>query len=376
MCTGYTANPVLNDSGEYTARIGTTNYTAFATDYQYSSVLFLSGTYHMWFSGLVSNVSGIFTATSSDGVNWVVRSSPVLTLGSKGSWDNGSIYSPDVIWNGTMYLMYYVGTGTNAYREIGLAFSGDGVNWRRYPQNPVLKFGPGFYDSWYTRFPSVILDNGTYKMWYTGHTLTNTSAPWYIATDYATSADGIHWTKYAGNPVYGGGSNWTSYSLYEHPSVAKIDGTYIMVGDDGIKLSYATSTDGVHWTSIHETLVSPSTSSSSTFNPLFPTVLVNGTQLLVWYTGSNMSAHQEYLSGINLAYCQLLIVPTTVSTTVTRTVIVTSPSVTTVTSTVVTEITITESPAYQSALEVSAVVLGVLLVATLLILARYRVPRT
>ena len=52
----------------------------------------------------------------------------------------------------------------------------------------------------------MILDNGVYGMWYDGHD----STVWRIG--YATSEDGIHWTKYMGNPVLHEGpeGNWDS----------------------------------------------------------------------------------------------------------------------------------------------------------------------
>src|SRR6266511_1716496 len=42
--------------------------------------------------------------------------------------------------------------------------------------------------------PTVLHENGLFKMWYSGG--------WdQCATGYATSRDGVHWAKYAGNPV-------------------------------------------------------------------------------------------------------------------------------------------------------------------------------
>ncbi len=239
------------------------------------------------------------------------------------------VYSPSVIWNGSMYLMYYTGTGTNSYRQIGLAYSRDNINWVKYAHNPILTAGPGFYDSWWGRFADVMLDNGVYKMWYTGHTLTNTSMPWYIAVDYATSMDGVHWTKYAGNPVYGA-EQWLAGNpvFYEHPSVIKVGETYMMMaGPSGI--GYATSPDGIHWTRGNSVLIAPGTNSSWDGEDVrLPSVLLNGTQILVWYTGYGTN----FQGGIGLAACSFLFLPAVQTTTTTSTVVSTSVATSTVSS--------------------------------------------
>ncbi len=66
----------------------------------------------------------------------------------------------------------------------------------KYPQNPIMIKCPS--DSWEDEgvvMPIVIHDGGLYKMWYAGLDGTH----WNIG--YATSANGIDWTRYAENPV-------------------------------------------------------------------------------------------------------------------------------------------------------------------------------
>jgi hypothetical protein len=65
---------------------------------------------------------------------------------------------------------------------------------------------------------------------------------------YATSEDGIHWTRYDGNPVFKPDSGVVSH---EGISVLRIDGTYRAwyAIDDGEtwNVALATSDDGIHW---------------------------------------------------------------------------------------------------------------------------------
>lgn len=81
-----------------------------------------------------------------------------------------------------------------------------------------------------------------WEMWYTG----GWSAP---ATGYATSSDGLAWTKYASNPVFGkGGSGYAGGS--NCPEIIVVGGTYYLYATDNDVpvVNVATSADGIAWT--------------------------------------------------------------------------------------------------------------------------------
>lgn len=139
--------------------------------------------------------------------------------GSGTSFDTQQIYSPFVmkdtasvaapcagIPNGeTCYRLWYVGEDTGGTARIGYAVSMDGVSWTRVVGNEtggsVLSVGPnGQFDSASATYFSVLKDGGTFKMWYTGYAnLTSLSE----GIGYATSTDGVNWTKVSG-PLAGG----------------------------------------------------------------------------------------------------------------------------------------------------------------------------
>jgi len=300
----------LDPTGKFT-------FVGFSTFYNYPDVLMFGKSFVMWFSGQLSNVSGIYRADSFDGVHWTINREVALFTGPNGTWDSGTVYSPSVVWNGSTYLMYYTASGTNSFRQMGVAFSKDGLSWTKYIGNPIVVAGPGYYDSWWARYGNVIFENGVYEMWYTGHTLTNTTTKWYAAVDYASSIDGIHWVKYLGNPVYGGADSWTLLG-YQHPSVVKVNGTYLMVLDDSGEVLLATSQDGINWRSSGFVLVSwGSPGSWDNGSAIWASAVVNGSSLLVWYTGFQDLPHEGTWRGIGLAYCGLI--PLTITQTVVKT---------------------------------------------------------
>jgi len=150
-----------------------------------------------------------------------------------------------VLFDGATYRMWYTGLSSAASSSvIGYATSSDGVNWTKYP-TPVLTPTPGTWDNRSIRMGWVIFDGGVFKMWYD-----STSAAGIEGISYATSIDGISWTKYVGNPVVGGGRS--AYSS-AYPSVIEDGPLYKRwySGQDARQnagVGFAYSDDGLHWT--------------------------------------------------------------------------------------------------------------------------------
>ena len=68
--------------------------------------------------------------------------------------------------------------------------------WVRHPDNPVLKGDAGEWDENLDYIGSVIFFDNQYHMWYSASKSGNHKI------GYATSRDGITWTKDPGNPVF------------------------------------------------------------------------------------------------------------------------------------------------------------------------------
>ena len=121
------------------------------------------------------------------------------------------------------------------------------TKWEKYDGNPVLTAGePGTWDSTGVIATGTLFDGTTYHMWYS--TLDSSEG-----IGYATSADGIDWTKHPANPVFEPGSegSWDIHTLGS-PNVVIVDSTFHMWyhASDGIgfQIGYSTSPDGFTWT--------------------------------------------------------------------------------------------------------------------------------
>jgi len=144
--------------------------------------------------------------------------------------------------------MWYTSyTGSLPNNGIGFAWSTDGITWTKHP-TAVLTPSPSSWDYPFVGAACVLKDGGTYKMWYTGGQSGNLSSS---HIGYATSPDGIMWTKHSGNPVLSPGTGWESGAV-GYPSVINISDTYYMFYSGAVTVGIARtgraiSKDGINW---------------------------------------------------------------------------------------------------------------------------------
>ena len=183
---------------------------------------------------------------------------PVLEPGNSTAWDSHIWAGYYVLVVDDLFYMYYTGSRSTSLRDprhIGLARSGDGINWVKYGFNPILRSREEAYDYTNLMSPVVLHGNDTWHMWYAGNhgnDANNTRQD--IDICYATSTDGINWSKHPDNPVIeNGGDDWKDLEL-RPADVYYINGAFLLfinavgkVDGDRPYLTSAESTDGVDW---------------------------------------------------------------------------------------------------------------------------------
>lgn len=231
----YIGNPILVKTGSNFDFSGITQTFTLQDD----------GEYKMYYTGYASgSMTYTFLATSSDGITWTKYSTvPVLYPGGYGTWDQGRASAGPVIKEDGVYKMYYH-SFNDVYNNwhIGLATSTDGINWTKYPY-PVLSGG-----NWDYRLAAneVFKIGSTYYMIYTGY-----NQDFYQRIGLATSTDGIVWTKYTGSPILYPTKTWEETGI-GYPSIILENGTYKMVyqntSPSNTGFGFAYSTDLINWT--------------------------------------------------------------------------------------------------------------------------------
>ena len=136
--------------------------------------------------------------------------------------------------------MWYVGTDGTVIR-FGFATSTDGLNWTRHAANPILEAGiSGEWDTEGINSPEVLYRDSTYHMWYSGFSQNA------FRIGYATSANGVEFTKHNLSPVLNTGASgmWDDVTVVG-PSIIFADSIYHMwyggFGGDKFRVGYATS---------------------------------------------------------------------------------------------------------------------------------------
>jgi sucrose-6-phosphate hydrolase SacC (GH32 family) len=133
-----------------------------------------------------------------------VDNNPIIDVGPPGSFDDTFVCPGSVIFHDGRYRMWYFAgrtVGPDDYDwRIGYAWSDDpdGLIWTKHPE-PVLGPRPGNARMLVINL-NVVFDGFGYHIWYT----TDEDTPGTINIAYAVSPDGIEWTRYPWNPVVGG----------------------------------------------------------------------------------------------------------------------------------------------------------------------------
>ena len=225
-----------------------------------SGVVTCSGTSS---ASVVANLSTVGTITLSpatfsfswqqERIKWKMHlGNPILQQSEEG-WDSEHYYfdDPTVVKRDGVYHMWYSSAENMRGDEtfwIAYATSTDGITWTKH--GPV--FGPGSGGEWMEKgamSPAVIDDQGLFKMWFVG---TNNPINYHNGVGYASSRDGKTW-EIETDPVLPTSS---SIGATWHPAMMKREGLfYLFTGASKSRSSYPmdillfTSTDGKDWQS-------------------------------------------------------------------------------------------------------------------------------
>lgn len=203
-----------------------------------NSMLYDGSTFRLYYhaGGNALPNRNIGTATSSDGKTWTRVTTPILSVGSAGSFDDDQVAEPRVFKLSTGYRMYYTGhnaaSGKNA---LGMAESSDGVTWTKSAQNPVIGV-----NAWGNFWGGAFFhEGGRWFMWHGVESGQNS------ALHFATSNDGISWKPGPSNPVLGQNPDTKApdYSLVGDSVSGFRDGDVIRVYYTGFNINLF-GTDG------------------------------------------------------------------------------------------------------------------------------------
>ncbi len=256
------------------------------------SVLKDGDVYRMWVSWRPRQ--SVALVESKDGIHW--DGPPQIVLGPRREtgWET-DINRPMVIKRGDGYHMWYTGQARE-HSHIGYATSPDGKTWKRMSENPVVSPDQP-WEKVAVMCPCVIWDPETnlFRMWYSGGEQYEPDA-----IGYATSPDGIHWTRNGANPVFKSDPRleWEHYKVTAC-QVVKDGGWHVMFylgfrDIDHAQIGLARSKDGIgHWERLPANPIVRPTPEGWDHDACYkPYAIFDGRKWLLWYNGRHGSLEQ------------------------------------------------------------------------------------
>jgi hypothetical protein len=147
------------------------------------------------------------------------------------------------------YSGWSLGVSVPFYFYVGLALSDDsGESYKKISGAPILERNA--IDPYLTASPCVLVEDGTWRMWYvsgTGWEIKEGQLRHRYHIKYAESSDGIHWHRKG--LVCIDYQSQDEYAI-ARPSVIKENGLYKMwysYRGESYRIGYAESADGIEW---------------------------------------------------------------------------------------------------------------------------------
>ena len=212
-------------------------------------------TYKMFYCGRAGAGIGFAEASINDPLTWKEHAaSPVLK--PLANWEGNRINQPRVVKvTDQHWRLYYTGWGYEhpnggSRWAFNLAESFDGgVTWKRHGEGPLLERGAAASpDGGGVCVPEVRRVGNKWMMWYTAMKIASGQN---IHLCLATSADGIQWKKYSGNPVltenFAKGPKRNVISRCFVRYAAGLFQMWYSHGKPNYRIKYAESLDGIAW---------------------------------------------------------------------------------------------------------------------------------
>lgn len=255
------------------------------------SLLKEGGRFRMWFSWRPKK--SIALTESIDGIHW---SKPLVVLGPNpaSGWED-NMNRPVIVRRGDAYQMWFTGQA-KGHSQIGYATSPDGKTWRRGTGKPVLS-PEAPWEKVAVMCPHVIWDETgkLFRMWYSGGEQNEPNA-----IGYATSRDGVTWTKFASNPIFAADpkSPWEQHKVTACQVLRQGDWHVMFyIGfrtESFAQIGIARSRDGITgWERLAANpIIRPTAGAWDTSACYKPYAILEGNRWLLWYNGRNGGVEQ------------------------------------------------------------------------------------
>lgn len=171
-------------------------------------------TYHMWYTGQAKGRSAIGYATSPDGKTWA-RHGDKPVLSAEKPWEKVAVMCPHAAWDedARQYRMWYSGGEQYEPDAIGYATSPDGVAWTKDDRNPVFAADPNSPWERHKVTACQVVKHGGWHVMF----YIGFADVHHARIGLARSKDGVtNWERHPANPVIRPGQDaWDADACYK-----------------------------------------------------------------------------------------------------------------------------------------------------------------
>lgn len=255
-------------------------------------VLKVDNKYQMWYLGY-DTMWNILYCESDDFTTW---SGHQLVIDHTHTYDTDNHHPGTVIYDNGTYKMWYSGyDGTNW--RIMYCTSTDGKTWSNF--QVVVEYNDHYYASTYAYMPCVLKEGTTYKMWYCGFDGTN------YRIIYCNSTDGLTWSNHQMVVDYTTTPE-TGVDRVRSCKVSYVDGMYRLWldyynGTNWVQ-GYTTSINGIQWEDISRFVYLGIEGTYDSAHTLFTTIYEEDDYYHFFYGGHNGSNYRIiYAKSVSLS---------------------------------------------------------------------------
>ncbi len=176
-----------------------------------------------------------------DGAHWEILPEPIIDVGAAGEANETHVLDPAAIEVDGKIFLYYSAVSPTCERSVCLAISRDGIHFEKYAKNPILIGG----------CPEIVYFNKKFHLFYWQRRKNHPG----FEIHSAISDDGINFSPLAENPILpvGKGNSWDFHTV-ETPRIFFENGIFYMMfcgsnqhDDYPGSAGLAFSRDLIHW---------------------------------------------------------------------------------------------------------------------------------
>ena len=184
-------------------------------------------------------------------------SEKLFSYGPIGAFDDSGVVACSIVpHNGKKYVFYQgwsLSVTVPSITAIGVALMDKDDKVHRIGEGPILS--RSLYEPYSCASPSVIFDEGKFKMWYASMDKWEQGSEGlkhFYDIKYAESLDGLNWNRFGKGVI--SYQNKVEYA-FGRPNVIKENGIYKMwycYRGNAYRIGYAESIDGINWNRMDE----------------------------------------------------------------------------------------------------------------------------